>query len=101
MSLANPFQFLIDYYFFEDRYYCAENFIICTSHITGQQYRIRNAGNGGFGVDLNVRSNKKTAWETQMTVADIQSVLGVVDDCEEIWRKRHKKKQKNQLINEA
>ena len=36
-----------------------------------------------------------------MAVADIQSTLGVVDDCEERWRKQQKKKAKDNKTCEA
>ena len=101
MSLANPFQFLVDYYFFEDQYYSVGNLFICTSQISGQKYRIQKTDTGGFRVDLKVQHNDTAVWERQMIVADIQSTLGVVDDCEEKWRKRQKKKQKENRINDA
>ena len=101
MSLANPFQFLVDYYFFEDQYYSVGNLFMCTSHITGQKYRIQKTDTDGFRVDLKVQQHEKTVWEMQMIVANIQSTLGVVDDCEEKWRKRQKKKQKENRISEA
>ncbi len=98
MSLANPFQFLIDYYFFNDRYYCTENHFICTSCITGQRFRIQKTEDSGYTVDLKVIRNGKTRWETQMAVANIQSSLGVVADFEDEWLKKQKKKQKDTRI---
>ena len=99
MSLANPFQFLIKYYFFDDRYYCTEDCIICTSCITGQVFRIQKTNDNGYSVDLKVIRNGKNRWETQMAVANVQSSLGVVADLEDEWLKRQKKNQKDTRIN--
>ena len=101
MSLANPFQFLIDFYFFEDKYYCTEDILTCTSYISGQTYRVQKTDNDGFRVDLKSHHNGKAIWEMQMAVANIQSTLGVVDDCEERWRKQQKKKAKDNKTCEA
>ncbi len=99
MSLTNPFQFLIDYYFFDDRYYCTKDSFICTSCITGQIFRIQKTDDNGYTVDLKVIRNGKIRWETQMAVANIQSSLGVVADLEDEWLKHRKKNQKDTRIN--
>ena len=95
MSLANPFQFLIDNYFMEDPYYYTDTLFTCTSFITRQEFRIWKIDNGGFRVGLKVHHHEKPVWATLMTVANIQSVLGIVDDCEEKWMKQQKNQKKN------
>ncbi len=99
MSASNPFQFLIDYYFFEEHYYCTDTLFICTSCLSGQKYRVRKLEPNGFKVDLRVLHQGNAIWKTQEIVAGITSVLGIVTDCEDEWVEMDKKKQKKKKTN--
>ena len=94
MSASNPFQHLIDYYFFEEHYYCTDNLFICTSCLSGQKYRVRKLEPNGYKVDLSILHQDHAIWETQGIVAGISSVLGIVTDCEDAWITQDKKRQK-------
>ncbi len=94
MSASKSFQFLIDFYFFEEHYYCTDNLFICTSCLSGQIYRVQKLGSHGFKVELRVVHQDCVIWKTLKIVAGISSVLGIVTDCEDEWVEMDKKKQK-------